>query len=90
MYCAPFEAITISVEISIALYSIVLEVEGYKSLLRYCHIGLALMSNNEIVVFKLFQEKEYKNCSFLPNINPKCPQLSAVLPLVCRDQTGLF
>jgi hypothetical protein len=33
--------------------------------------------------------KEYKNYSFLPNVNPICPQLEPELPIVRRDQIGV-
>ena len=33
------------------------------------------MSNNDTVPFELYTEKAYKNCSFLPNVNPRCWQL---------------
>jgi len=47
------------------------------------------MSNNVIVLNKLNQEKEYKKCSSLPNVNPRWPQLSEELPLVCLDHEGI-
>ena len=48
------------------------------------------MSNSEIVFFELYQLNEYKNCSSLPNVNPRCPQLEGVLPIVWRDHIGLL
>ncbi len=44
------------------------------------------MSSKEIVVLELNQENEYKNCSPLPNVNPKWLQLAVVLPVVFLTQ----
>jgi hypothetical protein len=49
---------------------------------------MPLMSNNVIVIFEFKELKEYKNCSFLPNVNPRCPQSAFVLPIVFKDHTG--
>ena len=49
---------------------------------------MPLMSNNVIVIFELKELKEYKNCSFLPNVNPSYPQSALVLPIVSRDHSG--
>ena len=49
---------------------------------------MPLMSNNVIVIFELKELKEYKNCSFLPNVNPSYPQSALVLPIVFRDHRG--
>ena len=46
------------------------------------------MSNNVTVLFKLYREKEYINFSFLPKVNPRCPQLFELLAIVCLDHIG--
>ena len=49
---------------------------------------MPLMSNNVIVIFELKELKEYKNFSFLPNVNPRCPQSATVLPIVYSLHRG--
>ena len=49
---------------------------------------MPLMSNSVIVIFEFKELKEYKNCSFLPNSNPRCPQSELVLPIVVSLHRG--
>ena len=80
----PLVAITISVELSIALNYIRFPSRLSPPVVEYCHIGLPLMSSKETVLKELNQENAYKSCSPLPNVSPRWPQL--VVPLVCLIQ----
>ena len=41
------------------------------------------------MLYRLYHENEYKSCSFLPNTNPRCPQLLVLLPIVFLIQTDV-
>ena len=71
-----------SVAGSIYLYLIELLISEWPSGVEYYHLELPSEFSKETVLFPSYHENAYKNASDLPNANPRCPQLVAVLPIV--------
>jgi hypothetical protein len=59
-------------------------------ILSYCQIVFPKISSKVTVFNELNYEKVYKNCSFLPNVNPRCPQLLILLPMVFLYHMGIL